>query len=83
MSDMGGKETEILTKLYKYLTGVHFINVCLRTFFVQNFVQSQNVARKKAFVQKICTKSIDEIDTSGQFHQRFSRTFFVQIFCQS
>jgi hypothetical protein len=43
--------------------GVNFINVSSKAFFVQNFVQSQNVARKKAFVQKIRAKNVgDEID---------------------
>ncbi len=36
----------------------HFRHV----FFVRKFVQSQNVTRKKAFVHKICTFNIDEID---------------------
>jgi len=33
-----------------------------RTFFVQKFVQSQNVTRKKAFVRKICMFNVDKID---------------------
>jgi len=33
-----------------------------RTFFVQKFVQSQNVTRKKAFVRKISAFNVDEID---------------------
>jgi len=33
-----------------------------RTFFVQKFVQSQNVTRKKAFIRKICAFNVDEID---------------------
>ncbi len=32
------------------------------TFFVQKFVQSQNVTRKKAFVRKIWAFNVDEID---------------------
>ncbi len=40
------------------IPGVNFINA----FFVQKFVQSQNVARKNAFVCKICAFNIDEID---------------------
>jgi len=33
-----------------------------RAFFVQKFAQSQNVTRKKAFVQKRRAKNVDEID---------------------
>jgi len=32
-------------------------------FFVRKFVQSQNVTRKKAFVQKGVQKNFDKIDT--------------------
>jgi len=33
-----------------------------RPFFVRKFVKSQNVSRKKAFVHKICTFNVDELD---------------------
>jgi len=38
-----------------------------RTFFVQKFLQSQNVTRKKAFICKIRAFNVDEIDHSDQF----------------
>jgi hypothetical protein len=34
-----------------------------RAFFVQIFQQSQYITRKTTFVRKICTYSVDEIDT--------------------
>jgi len=34
----------------------------MRAFFIQKFIQSQNVTRKKAFVSKFCTFNVDEID---------------------
>jgi len=35
----------------------------MHEIFVQKFIQSQNVPRKKAFVCKIRAFNIDEIDT--------------------
>ncbi len=68
-----------------------------RAFFVRIFQQSQNVTSKTTFVRNICTYNFDEIDTLGlnirtrvllpsmcQFHQHFTRAFFVQNFrCQN
>ncbi len=48
-------------------TRCQFHQCFIRAFFVQKFVQSQNVIRKKAFVRKICVFNVDEID-----HWRFS-----------
>jgi len=39
----------------------------MHEFFVRKFVQSQNVTRKKTFVQKMCTFNVDEIDTGMIF----------------
>jgi len=45
----------------EWYSGVNSINV-KRAFFIQKFVQSQKVTRKKAFVQKIRAFNVDEID---------------------
>jgi hypothetical protein len=50
----------------------------MHTFFVPKFVQSQIVTRKKAFVRKMLAKNVDEIDSWGQFHQQFTRIFFMR-----
>ncbi len=77
--------TKLLTTLELYLIwpGVNFINIFTNQFFVQKFVQSQNVTRKKTFVQKTRAFIIDEIDGRCQFHQHYVRAFFIQFFCQS
>jgi len=41
-----------------------------RAFFIQKFVQSQNVTRKKTFVWKRREKNIDEIDSWWQSDKR-------------
>jgi hypothetical protein len=34
----------------------------MRAFFIQKFVQSQNVTRKKAYIRKRRAKNVDDID---------------------
>ncbi len=58
--------------LMKLTADVNFINIFCTHFFVQKFVQSQNITRKKSFVQKTRSKNVDEID--GRCHHR--KTYF-------
>ncbi len=48
--------------LVKLTLGVNFINVFTYEFFVQKFIQSQNVTRKNTFVRKTRVFIVDEID---------------------
>ena len=45
-----------------------------RAFFVQKFVLSQNVTRKKAFVRKICAFKVDDVNRRSSF-----QFFFLEI----
>jgi len=60
--------------LVKLTTGVNFINLLTPALFVQKVCSKPSVTRKKAFVRKICTFNIDEIDNRVGSHSSLSST---------
>ena len=61
------------------LSAVNFINVFpARIFCLKVCSKPDSKLPKWRSYKKICTLNVDKIDTSRQFHQRFTRAFFVQ-----